>query len=154
MREPVALLIDSMRLSYKMQFERRLWTQRNAALSEPRMSQSIFDQPDPSADQASLPLSEPLSDWLRSWQGDAAGSQWPELLFQKEAAGYASATDNWLQLSLQGFGTSAAQPSAELSLPSASQDVASAFSAAPAAAPSTNLKIAIAQALYPGIPVF
>ena len=114
------------------------------------MSQSIFDQLGSSADQDSLPL----SDWLRSLRGETTGPEWPDLLLQKEEAGYASATDSWLKLSLQGFGASAAQPGAELALPSVSQEIASPFSAAAAATPSTNLKIAIAQAMYPGIPVF
>jgi hypothetical protein len=56
-------------------------------------------------------------------------------------------------MSLQTFASSAALPAAELSLPSSPNDLATLAPAAAAPLPS-NLKIMIAQALYPGIPVF
>jgi hypothetical protein len=113
------------------------------------MSKSIFDQLDSSADQDSLPL----SDWLRSVQGEASGSEWLDQFLPKELAGHASETANWLT-SLALFGMPAAQPSAESVVSSVAQETASPFPAAAAATPSTNLKVAIAQTLYPGIPVF
>jgi len=70
--------------------------------------------------------------------------------FELPASDFAPATDSWVKLSLDTFASSILNPAAETALPFKGPDLVPAL----ALTPAPNAKIALAEALYPGIPVF